>query len=163
MEETNIINIDDEIIEREIILKQIVEETSTTYDEELKNDECIDLEKNDWGEILEKVKSSGFIIDEENFEQVQKIVRQEYYQKHMDIMITRSLMYYEKNKEKVLEKNNQRYREVYRHKRLQEKYNKANEKYKKSLNECKCGKVKQTLLMFCDSCIVEKFGENVVF
>ena len=134
-------------------IKNIVEDEVKQIVDEVKNDDL-----NDWGEIIEKVKNSGFIIDDENFEQVQKLVRHEYYQKHMDIMISRSLMYYEKNKEKVLEKNNQRYREVYRHKRLQEKYIKANEKYVKSLNECKCGKAKQTLEIFCDSCIFEKFG-----
>ena len=82
-------------------IKNIVENEVKQIVDEVKNDDL-----NDWGEIIEKVKNSGFIIDDENFEQVQKLVRHEYYQKHMDIMISRSLMYYEKNKEKVLEKNN---------------------------------------------------------
>ena len=103
------------------------------------------------------------IITEENYKRIQKMISKKYYDKHVDSILTRSLLYYEKNKEKVLARNKAKYLEKKKDK-LQERYDIANEKHLKLLNECKlCGKEKQAKLMYCDFCIKKKFGENIIF
>ncbi len=113
----------------------------------------------------EKVKYivDDIIITDENYRKIQKMISKKYYDKHVDAILTRSLIYYENNREKVLARNKAKYFEKKKDK-FQEKYDLANEKHLKSLSECKlCGLEKQARHMYCDSCIKKKFGENIVF
>ena len=130
-------------------------------------EEIIDnMEKIDWDEIKEENENEDFnniVITDENYKRIQKMISKKYYEKHSDAILTRSLMYYENNKAKVLAIRKEKYNVIKREK-AQEKYNKDYEKYLSTVQECRnCGNEKQALCIFCDECIIKKYGDNVVF
>ena len=118
-----------------------------------------------FSEDEEKIKYivDDIVITDENYRRIQKMISKKYYDKHVDAILTRSLIYYENNRERVLARNKANYR-AKKHDKLQDKYTKAHEKYLKTLTECKsCGQEKQIKMQFCDTCIILKFGENIIF
>ena len=118
-----------------------------------------------FSEDEEKIKYivDDIVITDENYRRIQKMISKKYYDKHVDAILTRSLIYYENNRERVLARNKANYR-AKKHDKLQDKYTKAHEKYLKTLTECKsCGQEKQMKMQFCDACIILKFGENIIF
>ena len=123
------------------------------------------ITENFYSEDEEKAKYivDDIIITDENYRRIQKMISKKYYDKHVDAILTRSLIYYEKNRERVLERNKANYR-AKKHDKLQDKYTKSQQKYLKTLTECKsCGKEKEIKMQFCGSCIIKKFGENIIF
>ena len=114
-------------------------------------------------EEKEKYIVDDIVITDENYRRIQKMISKKYYDKHVDAILTRSLIYYEKNREKVLARNKENY-QARKHEKLQDKYNEARDKHIKLLTECKCcGQEKLVNQIFCSSCIIKKFGKNIVF
>lgn len=103
------------------------------------------------------------ITDSESFKRMQSLVNKEYYKNNSEKIHERATTYYENNKEAVSIKNKEKYHEANK-KKIQERYNKAKDKYLNSLVCCSvCGKEKQMSMLLCDECIIKKFGYSVVF
>ena len=111
------------------------------------------------------MEQEPIIITDDNYKDIQKLVSRKYYEQHAEEIINRASRYYEQNKEKVSLRNKEKYREIKNnklHEKLQEKYNKTKEKYLKSLQICDmCNEHKEVFSILCDTCIHEKYGDNI--
>ena len=101
------------------------------------------------------------IITDDNFLHVRKLVNKQYYQTHTSEIIEKSLQYYENNKDVIRKKCQEKYREI-QHDKIQERYNKSKDKYLSTLLKCSlCSKEKDMLLLYCNECVINKFGTNI--
>ena len=169
MSETNI-----ELTEiKEIVVEQDEEITDEDYANFFKQnfekltEGLFDEEKEIEEEVeVEVEKDDGInkiVITDENYKIIQKMISKKHYQLNSDAILTKSLLYYENNKARVLKLRREKY-SIVKQNKAQERYDKDYAKYKENLVKCRlCGNLKMPKEMLCPCCIVKNYADVLIY
>lgn len=130
--------------------------TEGLFDEEKAIEEEVEVE-------VENDEINKIVITDENYKIIQKMISKKHYELNSDAILTKSLLYYENNKARVLKLRREKYK-IVKENKAQERYNKDYEKYCENLLKCRmCDNLKTSNEMLCGWCIVKKYGSGIDF